>query len=172
MSDTRATPTLDTTDLEILEHIETDYDVSLETIADAIGVSKSAVHYRIQKLQDAGVITGVTADVDPAALGLDMTAITDVMVTHEENYADTIGEQLAEIPGITQVYYTMGDVDFVVVSRVQDRDQLNMVIDDIVAIEGVNETSSRFVLQEFQPMAGLVANLSTEMRTGILNTDD
>jgi len=49
------------------------------------------------------------------------------------------------IPGVEEVYYTMGDIDFVAISRVQTRDQLNDLIEEIVSIDGVNETSSKFV---------------------------
>lgn len=74
-----------------------------------------------------------------------MVAIADVSITPESGYSEDIGVQLQELQGVEQVYYTMGDVDFVAISRIQSRDQLNDLIERIVAIEGVNETSSKFV---------------------------
>jgi DNA-binding Lrp family transcriptional regulator len=53
----------------------------------------------------------------------------------------------------------MGDVDFVLIVRVQNRDQMNDVIDDAIAIEGVEQTSSRFVMDEHRPDKGIVSNL-------------
>ncbi|WP_132057820.1 Lrp/AsnC family transcriptional regulator [Halorussus amylolyticus] len=166
----RAAPKLDETDLAILEKVESDFDVSLETLAEELDLSKSAVHYRLNKLKDSGVITSVTADVDPLALGLEMVAITDVSVTHERGYSDDIGEKLTALDGVEQVYYTMGDVDFVVISRVQSRDQLNDLIDRMVAIDGINETSSRFVMQEFETDRQVAATLSDEARDVILDS--
>ncbi len=160
---------LDETDLEIIGRVEDDFDVSLETLADNLDLSKSAVHYRLNKLKDSGVIQGVTADIDPLSIGLEMVAITDVSVTHESGYSENIGEELNELNGVEQVYYTMGDVDFVVVSRVQTRDQLNDLIDQIVAVDGVNETSSKFVMQEFESKRSTVANLSDEARQAVLD---
>jgi DNA-binding Lrp family transcriptional regulator len=169
MNDTlRAAPDLDETDLAILERVEEDFDVSLETLAEELDLSKSAVHYRLNKLKDNGVIQSVTADVDPLALGLEMVAITDVSVTHESGYSGDIGEDLSALQGVEQVYYTMGDVDFVVISRVQVRDQLNELIDRIVAIEGVNETSSKFVIQEFENDRSVTSNLTEEARDVVL----
>lgn len=165
----RRAPNLDETDLAILKRVEDDFDVSLETLAEELGLSKSAIHYRLNKLKDNGVIQSVTADVDPLALGLEMTAITDVMVTHERGYSKDIGEKLAALKGVEQVYYTMGDVDFVILSRVQTRDQLNDLIDRVIAIEGVNETSSKFVMQEFENDGSLASNLTNEAREAILN---
>ncbi|MEY7848697.1 Lrp/AsnC family transcriptional regulator [Natrarchaeobius sp. A-rgal3] len=160
---------LDETDLAIIGRVEEDFDVSLETLADELDLSKSAVHYRLNKLKDSGVIKGVSADVDPLAFGLEMVAITDVSVTHESGYSENIGEELNELAGVERVYYTMGDVDFVVVSRVQTRDQLNDLIDQIVALEGVNETSSKFVMQEFDADSSLVSNLTDEARQAVLD---
>lgn len=160
---------LDETDLEILQQIEDDFDVSLETVAQELGLSKSAVHYRIQKLKEEGIIRGVTADVDPFALGLEMVAITDVSVAHHEGYSENIGEEIAAIAGVEQVYYTMGDVDFVAVSRVQTRTQLNELVERIVAIDGVNETSSKFVLDEFHNTRNVSTNLTQSGRETLLD---
>lgn len=164
-----ASADLDDVDLKILQQIEDDFDVSLETVADQLGLSKSAVHYRITNLKENGIIEGVTADIDPFALGLEMVSITDVSVTHREGYSENIGERIMSIDGIEQVYYTMGDVDFVAVSRVQTRDQLNDLIEEIVAIDGVDETSSKFVLEEFHDARNVTANLTQSGRDAILD---
>jgi DNA-binding Lrp family transcriptional regulator len=166
----RSDTDLDETDLAILERVERDFDVSLETLAEELDLSKSAIHYRLNKLKDSGVIEGVTADVDPLAFGLEMVSITDVSVTHESGYSDDIGGELTALDGVEQVYYTMGDVDFVVISRVQTRDQLNDLIDRMVAIDGVNETSSRFVMQEFESAEAITANLSEEAYDAVLDS--
>jgi Lrp/AsnC family transcriptional regulator, leucine-responsive regulatory protein len=117
------------------------------------------------------VIEGITADVEPLALGLEMVAITDVSVTHETGYSKDVGEKLSALKGVAQVYYTMGDVDFVVISRVQSRNQLNDLIDRIIAIESVNETSSKFVMQEFKNDRGIAANLTDEAREIVLGNE-
>jgi len=149
---------LDDTDVELLRRIERDFDVSLDTLADELPLSRSAVHYRLSKLKETGVVEGVTADLDPLAFGLDMVAITDVSVTHEEGYSEEIGTELAAISGVEQVYYTMGDVDFVIIVRVRDRDRMNEVINRIVAIESVKETSSRFVMDEVKSSPKVLTN--------------
>lgn len=156
-------PAIDETDIKILERVERDADVNLAELAADLGLSKSAVHYRLNKLKDADVITTVSADVDPLALGLEMMVITEVSVAHESGYAEDIGRSLTDIDGVFQVYYTMGDVDFIVHSRVQDREQMNNLIDEIVTIDGVNETASTFVMNELKTNTGMVANMSEEM---------
>jgi len=172
MNETALTaPDFDETDLAILERVERDFDVSLETLAEELDISKSTIHYRLNKLKENGAIQGVTADVDPLALGLEMVAITDVSVTHERGYSEAIGERLNELDGVEQVYYTMGDVDFVAISRVQTRDQLNDLIDRIVAIDGIDETSSKFVMDEFDNRRTVTADLTDEARDAVLGSD-
>lgn len=163
---------IDEKDIDLLSYVEQNFDANLEQIAKEIDLSKSAVHYRLNKLQDNGIIHSISAEVDPLAFGLNMMAVTDVFVAHESGYADNIGEQLAEIDGVQQVYYTMGDVDFVVISRTQNREQMNDVIDDIVSIDGVNETSSRFVMRELKTDGKVVPNTSEEMRENVVHHDD
>ncbi|MFD1635060.1 Lrp/AsnC family transcriptional regulator [Haloplanus ruber] len=155
---------LDETDLRLLECVDEDFDVSLKELSDKLGLSNSAIHYRLNKLKDAGVIDGVTADIDPTSLGLSMIAITEVSVVHEPGYSEHVGTDLADIDGVEQLYYTMGDVDFVAISRVQDRSQMNRLIEQMVSVEGVDETSSRFVMDELKTAPRTVATLSDEMR--------
>lgn len=163
----RKAPDLDETDLEILQRVEDDFDVNLKTLAAELEISKSAVHYRLKKLKESGVIEGVTADVDPLALGLEMAAITEISVTHEMGYSENTGERLRALRGVEQVYYTMGNVDFIVISRVQSREQMNDLIERIVAIDGVRETSSTFVMREFHDR-GVTSNLTEEAREFII----
>jgi DNA-binding Lrp family transcriptional regulator len=162
---------LDEVDLELLEHVEEDFDVNLEELSDRLDFSKSAIHYRLNKLRKKGVIQGVSADLDPLSFGLNMMVMSQVSVTHETGYAEDIGTQLRDIDGIQQVYYTMGDVDFVVISRVQTRDQMNDLVDEMVAIDGVNETSSLFVMQEIKTDRATLANMSEEMREAVVEFD-
>lgn len=162
----------DEMDLEILRRIEADFDVSLDALANELDLSRSAIHYRIKSLKEDDVIQSVSADLDPMPFGLDMVALTEVSVTHDEGYSETIGEDLSAIDGVEQVYYTMGDVDFVTVTRVQDRDQMNGVIEQMVAIDGVNETSSRFVMNEIESNPQVMPSMSTEMEERIVEHDE
>ncbi|GAA0254615.1 Lrp/AsnC family transcriptional regulator [Haladaptatus pallidirubidus] len=157
-----ASDDFDEVDLKLLTFIEDDFDVSLDKLSDELELSKSAVHYRLNKMKESGVIKGITADLNPEPFELDMVAITEVSVTHEKGYSTDIGNKLADINGVEQVYYTMGDVDFMVLTRVQDRNRMNEVIDQMVAIDGVNETSSRFVMDEVKNNPKFMDNFSQE----------
>ncbi|WP_435073543.1 Lrp/AsnC family transcriptional regulator [Halorubrum sp. HHNYT27] len=171
MNHTDATSDLDEIDLEIIREFEQNDEKSLEELADELDLSTSAIHYRLNQLKDSGVITSTSANIDPHALGMSMVTITEVYVYHESGYADDIGDELAALPGVQQVFYTMGDVDFIVVSRVQDHEQMNELIDKIVALDGVNETSSRFVMRELKNDSRLLETMSDEMIDKVLEAE-
>ncbi|MDF9746203.1 Lrp/AsnC family transcriptional regulator [Natrinema salsiterrestre] len=171
MNHTDATPDLDENDLDIIRELERNDEKNLEELADELDLSKSAIHYRLNQLKESGVIRNISADVDPRALGMSMVIITEVYVSHESGYADEIGDDLADLPGVQQVFYTMGDVDFMVVSRVQNHDQMNELIDEIVALEGVNETSSRFVMRELKNGNRILETMSEGMVDRVLETE-
>ena len=154
---------IDDIDLEILKRVERDYDVNLQELSNALGLSRSAIHYRLNKLKDANVIRDVSARIDPLTFGLEMMMITEVSVVHDEGYANDIGGELTELDGVLQVYYTMGDVDFVLISRTRNREQMNALIEEIVAIDGVTETSSTFVMDELKTDNKTLSNVSDEM---------
>jgi DNA-binding Lrp family transcriptional regulator len=159
---------LDEKDVRILRRIEEDYEINLEQLSEELELSKSAVHYRLKKLKENGVVRRIMAEIDPLAFGLDMMMLTDVMVSHEEGYAQEIGANLADIEGVTKVYYTMGDVDFMILSRVQNRTQMNRLVDEIVAIDGVDETSSTFIMDEIKDNHEVVSALSQKMIENVL----
>lgn len=169
MTEKESLRNFDEDDLELLMRIEQNFDASLEELAGELGLSKSAVHYRLNKHRENGTIQNMTADLDPIAFGLSMMVVTDVSVSHESGYAEDIGEKLSAVPGVEQVYYTMGDIDFVVISRTQNREQMNDLIDGIVSIEGVNETSSKFVMKELKTHNKSLDNLSSDMRRRIIS---
>ncbi|SER38732.1 Lrp/AsnC family transcriptional regulator [Natrinema salaciae] len=171
MNHTNATSDLDENDLDIIRELERNDDKNLEELAAELDLSKSTVHYRLNRLKENGVITDISADIDPRALGMSMVIITEVYVSHESGYADEIGDKLVDVAGVQEVYYTMGDVDFMIVSRVQNHEQMNELIDEIVAIEGVNETSSRFVMRELSRGNRLLDTMSEEMIERVLETE-
>ena len=79
MSDLGATSTqLDETNRLLLRELHADPRVTMSALARKVGMSAPAVTERVQRMQRAGVITGFSMTVDPAALGLPVTAFVRV----------------------------------------------------------------------------------------------
>ena len=70
---------MDEKDRAILSMLERDARATYADIAEEVGLSPSSVHERVKKLERRGVIVGYRAELDPKALGLDVTALVSVM---------------------------------------------------------------------------------------------
>ena len=67
--------TVDATNLSLLAELQADARVSIAELGRRVGLSSPAVAERLQRLEQAGVIRGYHADVDPRALGYDLTVV-------------------------------------------------------------------------------------------------
>ncbi|MFC4438493.1 MULTISPECIES: Lrp/AsnC family transcriptional regulator [Natrialbaceae] len=138
--------TLDERDFEILCAIAECESFSTETVHEATDIPKSTVHYRIQNLKENDVITNDLFELDREKLGLEITVISEVWAEFGEGYHEEIGRKLAEIEGVNQVYFTMGDTDFIVISRLTSRDMVERLVEDYESIEEIRRTSSKFAI--------------------------
>lgn len=120
---------------------------SPDDIAAHTGIPKSTVHYRISRLKEDGVVINDRYDVDLEKLGLGITVITEVIAEYDEEYHERVGEELAAIEGVNQVYFTMGDTDFIVIAHLTDRQMVHRLIRDYEVIDEVVRTSSKFVVE-------------------------
>ncbi|OLZ40261.1 transcriptional regulator [Natrinema saccharevitans] len=120
---------------------------SPDEISEYTDIPKSTVHYRLTKLKEDGVVSNDLLDVDLEALGLEITVVTEVIAEYDEQYHEDVGEQLAAIEGVNQVYFTMGDTDFIVIAHLADREMVHRLISDYEAIDEVVRTSSQFVVE-------------------------
>lgn len=137
---------MDEQDLRILKTIVDLGDPSPKRIEEEIGIPKSTVHYRLNQLRDKGIIKNDLYDLDLEQIGLSITVISEVNAEYEEDYHDRVGQKLSEIEGVNQVYFTMGDTDFIVISHLPNREMVEQLIEEYEAINEINRTSSMFVI--------------------------
>jgi Lrp/AsnC family transcriptional regulator, leucine-responsive regulatory protein len=105
------------TDRTILGLLARDGRMSFTDLARATGLSTSAVHQRVRRLEAAGVIRGYTAVLDPEALGLPLTAF--VSVTPLDPAApDDVPERLADLTEIEACHSVAGAENYILKVRV------------------------------------------------------
>lgn len=141
---------MDEKDLAILAAVSKLRTGSPEEISDETAIPKSTVHYRLDKLRNDGIIRNDLFDLDLSKIGINITVITEVMAEYHEGYHDHVGERLSEIEGVDQVYFTMGDTDFIVISHLAGRDMVERLIGDFETIDEVERTSSKFVIKSIK----------------------
>src|SRR5438045_9479634 len=89
---------LDSTDRKIIGELATDGRVSLAELGRRVNLSSPAVAERVQRLQRAGVITGYRAEIDPRALGYQLTAILPTKPAPAQLHRAP--ELALEVPGV------------------------------------------------------------------------
>jgi Lrp/AsnC family leucine-responsive transcriptional regulator len=138
---------LDTIDLQILDHLQTNGRNTQADIARAVGLAPSGVLERIRKLEAKGVIRGYTADVDPKVVGLGMLAF--VAVRSDEVASDNrIARELAETPEVLEVHHVAGEDCYLVKVRCRDAEHLGQLLRTRIGrIAGVRSTRSTIVLE-------------------------
>lgn len=119
---------------------------SSERIAEETGIPKSTVHYRIQNLRDQGIIKNDRYEFDLEEVGLEILVISEIVAVYEEEYHNRVGEKIGEVEGVRQVFFTMGDVDFVAISRLTDRTMVEEMFAELEAMDGIERTMSKFVI--------------------------
>jgi DNA-binding Lrp family transcriptional regulator len=138
---------VDEVDRKILDMLQDDATKSLEDIGNALGMSKTAIHYRINKLWGKEVIKKIVALVDPAKLGYDIYAISLIKAKFGPNYQRIVGEKLRQIKGVWAVYFLLGDIDFVVLLRAKNRNDLLRIIDQFINITEIERSSTHLILE-------------------------
>jgi DNA-binding Lrp family transcriptional regulator len=139
------TEEVDQTDIEILKMLQDDCRVTLDEMANKLKISKSTVYYRIKKLERLGIILGCHAKLSPEKMGKDYVAIVLVKAKYGAGYHEKVGQKLAEIAGVTVVYYIFGEWDFVLQVRAGGKDEILRILEQIMNMEEVERTSTLIV---------------------------
>ncbi len=110
---------LDSFDLAILKLLQSDNTTPQRLIGEQVNLSAAAVHRRIRRMEEDGVIVGNIATVDPARVGRPITVIVEVHVESERlDLLDVAKQSFSDDPEVQQCYYVTGDADFVLIVTV------------------------------------------------------
>jgi Lrp/AsnC family leucine-responsive transcriptional regulator len=105
-------------DRRIVELLRQDGRMSYTDLGKAMGMSTSAVHQRVRRLEERGVIKGYTAVVDHTALDLPLTAF--VSITPLDPAApDDIPDRLRDLPELEACHSVAGDENYILKTRVR-----------------------------------------------------
>jgi DNA-binding Lrp family transcriptional regulator len=132
---------MDEVDEKILSILQEDGRASFTNIAEQVDVSEGTVRNRVEKLQETGVIQNFTVNVNRER---DISAFISVNVSTGREFEQII----SEFPDDLQVYELAGDMDMLVKVERDSSEQVNQIVDDIRAVEGVKSTQTYMILSE------------------------
>jgi Lrp/AsnC family transcriptional regulator, leucine-responsive regulatory protein len=112
---------IDDLDRKILARYQGDTRVSAERIGEEVGLSTAAVHRRLKRLREAGVIEAEVALLNPDAIGLPLTCLVAVDIDRERTSdVERFTERMLACELVQQCYYVTGQADFFLVVATAD----------------------------------------------------
>ena len=119
---------LDAIDRRLLEMLQLDCDTPIAALAAAVQLSTTPCWRRVQRMKEAGVITGHVALVDPKSVNVGVTVFVNIKTSqHTQAWFDRFHATVESIPEVVEFYRMSGDIDYL----------LRIVVPDIAAYDGV-----------------------------------
>lgn len=139
---------IDNLDRKILNIIMQNARIPSKDVAIQCGVSRAAIHQRIQRLIDMKVITGSGYIVNPRSLGFNTCTYIGVRLEKGSMYREVVKE-LNNIPEVVECHFTTGPYSMLIKVYVQDNQHLMELLNDrILHIQGVTETETLISLEQ------------------------
>lgn len=129
---------LDEINVRLLAELQAEPRLPMTELGRRIGLSAPAVTERVRRLEEAGVIRGYRLDIDPAALGLPLTAY--IRVRPNAGYLPRVAELAQEIPEVVECHRITGDDCFIVKVHLPAMDHLDRILDRFLLL-GTTTTS-------------------------------
>ena len=132
---------LDSLDEQILKLIASNARIPFLEVARVCGVSGAAIHQRIQKLTDLGVVKGPEFVLDSEKIGYETCAYMGLYLKDPEQF-DVVTEALRHIPEIVECHYTTGQYDMFIKIYAKNNHHLLSIIHDKLQPLGLARTET------------------------------
>ena len=139
---------LDGIDKIIIRHLLEEARTPIQILAKACGISGAAIHQRLKKLENAGVISGSQIILNPKVLGFNTIAFIGIYLDKAIRNPEAV-QQLKNIPEVVECHYTTGNWSIFAKLLCRDNEHLMQLLNkNIQSIEGVSRTETFISLQE------------------------
>ena len=139
---------IDNLDKKILSILSKNARIPFKDVAAECGVSRAAIHQRVQHLINGGVITGSGFDVNPKSIGYSTCTYGGLNLERGSMYKDVV-KQLKEIPEIVECHFTTGSYTMLLKVYARDNEQLmDLLNNKMQMIPGVVSTETLISLDQ------------------------
>lgn len=139
---------IDKTDQKILSFLVKNARMPFLEIARECGVSGAAIHQRVKKMENLGIITGSRLLVKPQALGLNVCAFVGVILSQANRYPEVI-DALKKIPEVVECHFVTGKYALMLKLYCLSHDHLmEILINTIQNIPSVEQTETLISLDQ------------------------
>lgn len=136
---------MDAVDRQLIQALRENGRASYAELGRLVGLSGPSVTDRINRLEQAGVITGYRATVNPVSLGLGVTALVGLQLSDAADHED-VASRLRDLHEIEDCWFIAGDDSYMLKVRVTDVDGLERTIRRLSGTKGVARTRTTVVL--------------------------
>lgn len=139
---------IDKLDKKILSILSKNARIPFKDVAAECGVSRAAIHQRVQHLIAGGVITGSGFDVNPKSIGYNTCTYVGMNLERGNMYKDVV-EKLQDIPEIVECHFTTGPYTMLLKVYARDNEQLmDLLNNKVQMIPGVVSTETLISLDQ------------------------
>ena len=132
---------LDELDRKILKLISSDARIAFLEVARVCNVSGAAVHQRIQKLTNLGILKGSKFIIDPEKIGYETCAYIGLFLKNPESF-DVVVDELRKIPEVVECHYTTGGFDMFIKIFARNNHHLLEIIHDKLQPLGLSRSET------------------------------
>ena len=147
---------LDQIDTNILRELQADGRQSWVDLAERVNLSATACQRRVQALFDKGIIDGISARIDPEALGYEVEAYVSVYVDRQDvELARKFRKAISSYPEVQTCRMMTGQVDYLIRVIAKDLKSYGRFVEEkILRLPGVKDASSSIVLDRIKTGSG------------------
>jgi Lrp/AsnC family leucine-responsive transcriptional regulator len=137
---------------KILRELQVDGRIPWVELADRVNLSATACQRRVQSLIDSGVIDGISARVNPEALGYEVEAFVSVYVDRQDvKLAQQFRAAIRKYPEVQACHMMTGQVDYLLRVVAKDLKSYGRFVEEkILGMPGVKDASSSIVLDRIK----------------------
>lgn len=148
---TNGTSPPDDEDRKILRVVQRDATRSLERIASLVGMSKTTVWNRLQRLAQNGTILRQAAILDPQKIGLKETFFVSVRTSrHDAGWLEQFRAVIEDMPQITEAHRLAGTLDYLLKVQVRSTEDFDIFYKDLVARIEIYDVSSSLSMEQMK----------------------
>jgi Lrp/AsnC family transcriptional regulator len=147
---------LDTIDARLLSELQRDATLSMDDLSERVALSRNACWRRIRALEEAGVIRGRVALLDPAAVGCGLSVIVMIRTNrHDADWMAQFDRAVRALPEIVGAHRMTGDLDYILRVRVADVPAYDAFYKRLIARVPLSDVSASFVMEDIKDTTAL-----------------
>jgi Lrp/AsnC family leucine-responsive transcriptional regulator len=157
---------LDAADIRILAHLLKNAKASNHELAEVAFLSPSQCHRRVKRLESLQIIRGYTVQLDPQALGQEITIFVNVSLdAHGSNPALRFSESIRDVPEVIECFSLTGETDYLIKARLPSLKAMSeFLMHRLMSLPGVGSIKTSVVVEEIECLPTLPADLLEQAR--------